>query len=157
MMKERFEKTDLILAYAESQRSDGYEVLKEYYTALSDALQNAFRVKMMQDEIQSFDGKLFFMLFGQSIRDHLRLTANDGWLEAGLLEMKISKLGATGSEINRKRKELYDLREHSIQTNSGLLNDVFDLIWQLEKPFVTKDELQQSGFNLEKPDPYTED
>jgi hypothetical protein len=92
-----------------------------------------------------------FLLFHQVVRSYLRLTSQDDFFEAGLLETKILNLGTLGTEINQKRDEIYHLKQNSIQTHLDLLDNVFDLIWPIKKPSVSNLDLSELGFDLEKP------
>jgi hypothetical protein len=153
MMQDVFDHSSLVWTYIESQRADHPHLdFKTYYQDLSHALQQAFDIDMSFDGIKSSDGKAFFMmLFGGAVRSYLQITSRDGVLEAGLLEMKIEQLGATGKKINQHRSRIYELKQQSIEAHLELLNDAFPQIWKPIRQSVTRDELKQFGFDREPP------
>jgi hypothetical protein len=152
MSQDVFDHSSLVLAYIESQRTDHPHVdFETYHQDLSQALQNAFGITMTRDGIESFDGKVFFMLFSGVVRSWLHLTARDGLLEAGLLERKIEELGDVGEKINQQRSQIYQLQQQGIAAHLELLNNIFHQIWKPTRIQVSRDELKEFGFNREPP------
>ena len=151
-MQHVFDHSSLVWAYVESQRKDqpnlGFEI---YYRELFRVLQRALHVDMSSSEIESFDGKVFFLLFKNVVSSYLKLTARDGVLEAGLLEVKIEQLGEIGERINQNRSRIHQLKQQSIEAHLELLNDTFPQIWKPLRQSVTRDELKQFGFDREPP------
>jgi hypothetical protein len=152
MMQDVFDHSSLVWACVESQRKDHPHLdFKTYHQELFHVLQKAFDVDMTSAGIESFDGKVFSMLFSGVVRSYLQITARDGVLEAGLLEVKIEQLGEVGEKINQNRSRIHELKQQSIEAHLELLNDTFPQIWKPLKPSVTRDELKQFGFDREPP------
>jgi hypothetical protein len=153
MNQTTFNKSDLIEAFIEAQRTDHpHKDFEQYHKRWFEVLQQAFGIEMSTQGIPSFDGKVFFLLFNQTCSSYLRLTARDGVLEGGLLEKKIEELGELGVKINQKREKIWDLERQNRETHLEILHNLFDVIWSSLEKTVTIKDLNALGFNLQKPE-----
>src|SRR4051794_22441218 len=92
----------LIEAFIYTRRTFVHEDFTNYYTGLLRTLEEQFGVRLAHDGLSSTHQKVLWMLFESTTRSLLRITHPwDGYIEDGLLNVKLHASGERGQEVYR--------------------------------------------------------
>jgi hypothetical protein len=138
----------LIEAYIYAQRKDFVHAdFTAYYSALLDALQAAFGVRLSEDGL-TLSQRVLWKLFRSTVASLLRITSPwDCFLEAGLLVSKLDESGEPGKLVRRASTAIDEANATSRAAHREILYALFPIIFGACDRVVTSEELRRAGFD----------
>jgi hypothetical protein len=150
-LKRPYDYRVLIEAYIYTQRKDFvHSDFTTYYVSLLEALQTHFGIRLSRDGL-TFDQTVFWMLFQSTVVSLLQITSPwAGYLEAGLLHMKLKESGEPGRIVDRASAVIGEANRASEIAHRDILNALFQVIFGECQRIVTSEELRAHGFDDSK-------
>jgi len=147
-----YDERAVVLAYVDAQRPPyPHEDFRRFRRARLEVLEKAYRIRISLEGVSAPNSRILWMLFRGAVDSYLNLEGpRDGFLEDGLINVTIDRLGGTGMELRAIEDKLYMHLSECRTAHLELLTRLFVLLWgPIERPLSSAD-LRSHSFDDSK-------